>query len=195
MRTNGICGPIDAPQIAHATRIDLDDSRVIGADLSGNLYACNTRNEFDEREAMLPAPAGNLEQSRVSVSTAPNNLEGIPIAITGTGASQKALINAGLMRLATPWTDLGAPNYTKAVYAVRFTTFKNSVGEVKITVRNDKGQAVTKLYGDTYGKTDHQLLLMIPGKLFQVEFQVMYGAGLPFGIRSILFLHKIQQAV
>jgi hypothetical protein len=195
MRTDGICGPIDAPQIGHVTRIDLDDSRIIGADLNGNLYACNTRNEFDERESMLPYSASNLEQSRVPVSTAPDNLEGIPVAITGTGVTQKALINAGLLRIATPWTDLGAPNYTKAVYAIRFTTFKNSVGEVTITVRNDKGQAITKTYGDVFGKTDHQLLLMIPGKLFQVELQVMYGAGLPFGIRSILCLHKIQQSV
>jgi len=195
MRTSGICGPIDSPQIAHATRIDMDDSRIIGADLSGNIYACNTRNEFDEREAMLPTPVGNLEQSRIAVNTVPSNLEGIPIAVTGSGQSQKALINAGLMRLATPWTDFGAPNYTKAVYAVRFTTFKNSVGEVTITVRNDDGKAITKSYGDVYGKTDHQLLLMIPGKLFQVEFQIMYGSGLPFGIRSILCLHKIQQAV
>ena len=195
MRTEGLCGPIDAPQIGHVTRISMDDSRIIGADLNGNLYACNTRSEFDERESMLPYSSTNLEQARISASTAPTNLEGIPIAITGSGGSRKALINAGLMRVATPWTDLGVPNYTKAVYAIRFTTFKNAVGEVTIIVRNDKGQAISKAYGDVFGKTDHQLLLMIPGKLFQVEFQVMYGAGLPFGIRSILCLHKIQQSV
>lgn len=195
MRTEGLCGPIDAPQIAHVTRISMDDSRIIGADLSGNLYACTTRSEFDERESILPYSATNLEYARIPASTAPTNLEGIPIAITGSGGSQKALVNAGLMRVATPWTDLGTPNYTKAVYAIRFTTFKNSVGEVTIIVRNDKGQAISKAYGDVFGQTDHQLLLMIPGKLFQVEFQVMYGAGLPFGIRSILCLHKVQQSV
>jgi len=195
MRTEGLCGPIDAPQIGHVTRISMDDSRIIGADLNGNLYACTTRSEFDERESMLPYSSNNLEQARIPASTAPTNLEGIPIAITGFGGSQKALVNAGLMRLATPWTDFGIPNYTKAVYAIRFTTFKNSVGEVTIIVRNDKGQAISKAYGDVFGRTDHQLLLMLPGKLFQIEFQVMFGAGLPFGIRSILCLHKVQQSV
>lgn len=195
MRTEGLCGPIDAPQIGHVTRISMDDSRIIGADLNGNLFACTTRSEFDERESMLPYSSNNLEQARIPASTAPTNLEGIPIAITGFGGSQKALVNAGLMRLATPWTDFGIPNYTKAVYAIRFTTFKNSVGEVTIIVRNDKGQAISKAYGDVFGRTDHQLLLMIPGKLFQIEFQVMFGAGLPFGIRSILCLHKVQQSV
>lgn len=197
VRTQGIFGPTDTPQLAHATKFDASDSRFVGADLSGNLYWCNTRVQFDEKEALLPASTGNLDSYRIAITTPASGqaIEGIPYAVTGTGASAKVLPKAGLLRFATPWFDLGAPNLTKAIYAVRFTTFANSVGEVSVTIRNDKNQAITKVYGDVYGKTDHQLLIMLPGKLFQIEMRVLFGADLPFGLRSILCLHRIQQAV
>lgn len=197
VRTQGICGPTDSPQLAHAVKFDMSDSRFVGSDLKGNLFWCNTRVQFDEKEALLPQPTGNLESYRVPMTTnvSATAIEGIPISVSGSGASAKALFSAGLLRFATPWFDLGTPNLTKGIYAVRFTTFANSVGEVTFTIRNDKGQAITKYYGDVYGKTDHQLLVMIPGKLFQIEMRTLFGADMPFGLRSILCLHRIQQAV
>lgn len=185
LEQNQVTGPIDFPQFMASLFLDAGDTRVIGMDMAGNLLWMDFAQPFTLSETFNNNSALTLYPATTPVD---NTLDGFGICQVYSTPQNEYVQKAQAIRFQTPWMNLNGADSKKGLYSIQFQCVEGSAGIVNITAFNDKGQSVTRTYGDVFNYTNpHKILLGISGSLVQFLMTVIVADDLPFALRSVTF--------
>ena len=178
-----LTGPFDYPQFMCAEFLEDGDTRMVGMDMAGNLFWMDVA-----APTSIGEPFNNNTGITLHPATDPvdSTLDGFGIALLNIGGNSVYVRRAKVIRLQSPWLNFAAAAGLKGFYAVSFQVIRGSAGLVWITAINEKGQTVTRYYGDVFGRTlPPRVLLRLKGNLLQFLFTVVVGDDLPFALRNV----------
>jgi hypothetical protein len=74
----------------------------------------------------------------------------------------------------------------KSFYSIAWQCIQGSSGLVWVTAFNERGQSVTRYYGEVFGRQKPpRVLLRMQGNFVQFLFTVVVGDDLPFALRNL----------
>lgn len=181
--TAQLTGPFDYPQLMCAEFLEDGDTRMVGMDMAGNLLFMDVQTlttvgePFDNDQAITLREPDDLSD---------DTLDGFGIAMINVGGPTKYVRRANVIRLQSPWLNCSNAAGMKSFYSVAWQCIQGSSGLVWVTAFNEKGQSVTRYYGDVFGRDKPpRVLLRMQGNLIQLLMTVVVGDDLPFALRNV----------
>jgi hypothetical protein len=184
METAELTGPFDFPQFISATYFQNGDTKLVGQDMAGNLFVMDFAQTLDTSERYDNDSGITLHPP---TDAADPTMDGYGIAIVpDANGNPQYVERAQIMRVQTPWNNCGDPDLRKGFYSVEWQVVDGSSGLVTIVAINEKGQQVSRYYGDVFGKNQpHRVLMRLKGNQLQFMLIVIVGDNKPFALRNI----------
>jgi hypothetical protein len=181
--TTQLTGPFFYPQFMCAEFMDDGDTRMVGMDLAGNLFWMDVKPP-----TTIGEPFANTSPITLHPATDPADvtLDGYAIAIVNINGVTSYVKKAGVIRIQSPWLNFGDAAQIKSFLSFAWQPIQGSAGLVWLSAFNEKGQSVTRYYGDVFGRRlPPRVLLRLKGNLVQFIITVLTGDDLPFSLRNV----------
>jgi hypothetical protein len=181
--TTQLTGPFLYPQFMCAEFLDDGDTRMVGMDLAGNLFWMDVKPP-----TTIGEPFANASPIALHPATDPADLtlDGYAVACVNINGVTSYVKKAGIIRFQSPWLNFGDAGQIKSFLSFAWQPIQGSAGLVWLTAFNEKGQSVTRYYGDVFGRRlPPRVLLRLRGNLVQFLITVLTGDDLPFSLRNV----------
>jgi hypothetical protein len=181
--TTQLTGPFSYPQFMSAEFMDDGDTRMVGMDLAGNLFWMDVKPP-----TTIGEPFANTSPITLHPATdaADQTLDGFAIACVNIQGVPKYVKKAGIIRIQSPWLNYGDAAQIKSFLSFAWQPIQGSAGLVWLSAFNEKGQSVTRFYGDVFGRRlPPKVLLRLRGNLVQFLITILTGDDLPFSLRNV----------
>lgn len=188
MLEEGIVGPFDYPKIYHASKLELDRTEILFSDEGGNLLYFDSVRQNDRGDTFGVTTAATGYSPSYTPPAAENGYG------TTTFESVKYLRSVDTV-METGMFDMGDPGTIKHFHGVIWSSVAGSRGIVEVTFTGEKGNTVTRTYGDMgdYPLCKHSLMMSIQDAAVKVKFRIISGDQKPWIIRDVTLLWSPQR--
>ena len=182
--SNALTGPHVCPVLFSATPVAAGDTRVVGADESGNLWVVDFgylfNDKFSDNAPFTQRPVGY---------NVPASQNGYPRHVLPSGASYDRSFKCVFE---TQMLDFQTPNDRKGFYSLEWTTVRYSRAIVKVILTSDDGHTKTFDCGEMYGRERNKIAFMISGNAIKVRFEAIVAEDKPFIVRDLTIGYELQ---
>lgn len=182
--SNALTGPHVCPVLFSANPVAAGDTRVVGADESGNLWVVDFGYLFNDK--FTANTAFTLRAAGYSV---PQAEVGYPRHVLTGGASYDRSFKCVFE---TQYLDLQTPNDRKGFYSLEWTTVRYSRAIVKVILTSDDGHTKAFDCGEMYGRERNKIAFMISGNAIKVRFEAIVAEDKPFIVRDLTIGYEMQ---